>query len=589
MVPTPSATTATLQRARSGTGTAETRLGWATAVVVVAVLVALPLGFVVASLASPSTDVWAHLWRTRLPSMIWSTLALLALVGAGTLVVGSGLAWLVTAYRFPGRGVLSWLLVLPLAMPGYVLGFVFLSLVGFTGPVQTTWRDRFGAGAWFPEVRSLWAAAVVLTLVLYPYVYLLARSAFRDTAATSYEVARSLGATPAQAFRRVVLPLARPALAAGLALVMMETLTDFATVQYFGVDTVSAGIYRVWRGMYDRDAAAELAGMVLLFALAVIVLERTLRGRARYAETGAGGTGVEPRRLHGWRAALATLVPLGVLGAAFGAPVAQLAVWATGDGRGTRTVERFVGYLSNSAFLAVVTALVCLGLGVVVANAVRFTDRRSVRAAARLSVVGYAVPAPVVAIGVLLTVVGLDAALDAVGVQIPGLLVTGSVVAVVYGYGVRFLALGVNAVESSLEKVPAEVTMSARTLGAGSGRILRRLHVPLTRAGIATAALLVAIEALKELPIVLLLRPFGFDTLSVWVWQLAGESLWEAAALPALTIVVASLVPVALLSRQLARGEREAEVALLPDPDPTSPILPVEGPAGDRPLQELVP
>jgi iron(III) transport system permease protein len=536
--------------------------------VAIAALVLAPLTFVVVSLVSPSVDVWSQLWRTRLPSMIGQTLALLVIVGAGTFVVGTGLAWLVTAYRFPARGVLSWLLVLPLAMPGYVLGFVFLSLVGFTGPVQGRWRDTFGAGAWFPEVRSVWAAGVVLTLVLYPYVYLLARSAFRDTAAGSYEVARSLGCSPTQAFRRAVLPLARPALAAGLALVMMETLTDFATVQYFGVETLSAGIFRVWRGMYDRDAAAELAGLVLVFGLAVIVLERALRGRARYAESGSGGAGVEPRRLRGWRAALATIVPLGVLGAAFGAPVAQLTVWALGDDRGTRTFDRFMGYLSNSVFLAVVAAVVCVTLGAVVANALRFTDSRLARVAARLTIVGYGVPAPVVAIGVLLLVVALDAVLGALGIEVTGLLVTGSVFAVVYGYCVRFLALGVNSVESSLEKVPVEITMSARSLGAGTGRILRRLHLPLSRTGVITAAMLVAIEAMKELPIVLLLRPFGFDTLSVWVWQLASESLWQAAALPALVIIAVSLVPVVLLSRQLARGERAAPTLLAPDPDP---------------------
>ncbi len=560
---------------------AGSRRPWAAAVVVIAALVVAPLAFVVVSLLTPSLDVWSQLWRTRLPRMITSTIALLVLVGIGTLAVGGGLAWLVTAYRFPGRRVISWLLVLPLAMPGYVLGFVFLSMVGFTGPIQTTWRDAFGADAWFPQVRSVWAAALVLTLVLYPYVYLLARTAFRDTAATGYDVARSLGCTPFQAFRRVVLPLARPAMAAGVALVMMETLTDFATVQYFGVETLSAGIYQVWRGMYDRDAAAELAGLVLLLALGVIALERAFRGRARYAEPGAGGGGIEPQRLVGWRRWAATAAPVVVLLAAFGAPVTQLAVWALGDGRVNRSLDRIGGYLSNSVFLAVVTAALCVGLGVVVANALRFSGRRSARIAARVTVIGYAVPAPVVAIGVLLLVVGVDSALRSIGVEVTGLLVTGSVAAVVYGYAVRFLALGVNSVESSMEKVPEEVTMSARSLGAGSGRILRRLHVPLTRTGVATAAMLVAIEAMKELPIVLLLRPFGFDTLSVWVWQLAAESLWESAALPALIIVAVAMVPVVVLSRQMARGEREAERVLLPDP-----AAPTESSAV---VEELVP
>ena len=545
---------------------------WPLAVGVVAALVVAPLGFVVASLISPSVEVWRHLWETRLPHMITTTLVLLALVGLGTLVVGTGLAWLVTAYRFPGRRVFSWLLVVPLAMPGYVLGFVVLSIIGRTGPIQGAWRDTFGADAWFPEVRSVPGAAAVLTLVLYPYVYLLARSAFRDTAATCYDVARSLGSTPWQAFRRAVLPLARPSLAAGLALVMMETLTDFATVQYFGVETVSVGIFRVWRGMYDRDAAAELAGLVLIFALAVIVLERALRGRARYAETGVHGTGLQPTRLQGRRAWAATAACGGVLVLAFGAPVVRLAQWAIGDDEAHR-LDRFVGYLTNSTFLAVVTAAICVGVGVLLANALRFSDGRFVRAAARVTVVGYAVPAPVVAIGVLLMIAGIDSLLEGVGVQASAFLVTGSLFAVVYGYAVRFLALGFNSVEANMEKVPAEITMSARTLGAAPRRVLARLHVPLTRTGIATALTLVAIEAIKELPIVLLLRPFGFDTLSVWVWQLASESLFESAALPALVIVAASLVPVVVLSRQLARGERDAEHVVAPDPDPSRELV----------------
>lgn len=537
---------------------------------VVAALTVLPVAIVALSLLTPSVDVWRHLWRTRLADMVVDTLVLLGGVGVGTLVLGGGLAWLVTAYRFPGRAVLSWLLVLPLAMPGYVLGFVYLSVFDFTGPVQERWRSWFGRDAAFPEVRSMGGAVLVLTLVLYPYVYLLARAAFRDQAGTSYQVARSLGCGPLEAARRIVLPLARPSLAAGLALVMMETLTDFATVQYFNVDTVSVGIYRVWRGMYDRDAATELAGFVLLFALAVVLVERLLRGRARYEQPGGAAPGLEAEQLRGVRAWLATGLCLAVLLGAFFAPAAQLVAWVLGrSAEDARTAGDHASYLSNSAFLAVATALVCVVAGVVVANALRFSSGRVTRTAARLTIVGYAVPAPVVGIGVLLAIVGLDGLLDGFGIDVTLLLLSGSVGAVLYAYGVRFLALGFSTVDASLEKVPREITMSARTLGAPPRRVLARLHLPLTRGGIATAALLVALEALKELPIVLLLRPFGFDTLSIWVWQLAAESLWEAAALPALIIIAVSLVPVALLSRQLARGSGGAGgsgVAVAPTP-----------------------
>ncbi|MGH4024056.1 MAG: ABC transporter permease, partial [Pseudonocardiaceae bacterium] len=258
------------------------RPGWVALVFAAAVLAVVPVVAVAAGGITPTPAVWAQLWSTVLPGMLASTLALLLAVAMGTLLLGAGLAWLVTAHRFPGSTVFGWLLVLPLAMPAYVLGFVFLSLLDFPGPVQTGLRAMFGPDVWFPEVRSIPAAAVVLSLTLYPYVYLLARSALLEQAPATFDAARTLGAGRGRAAWRVVLPLARPSLAAGLALVMMETLTDFATVQYFNVQTVSVGVYQVWKGQFDRQAATELAGLVLVFALLVIAVERALRGRARY-------------------------------------------------------------------------------------------------------------------------------------------------------------------------------------------------------------------------------------------------------------------------------------------------------------------
>ncbi|MDX1621133.1 MAG: iron ABC transporter permease [Nitriliruptorales bacterium] len=532
---------------------------WTVVVVAVAALVVLPVAVVSVSLLTPSTEIWSHLWATRLPTMLFDTAGLLVLVAVGTLLLGGGLAWLTAAYEFPGRRVLSWLLVLPLAMPAYVLGFVFLSVFGFTGPIQGGLRSLFGAGVWVPEVRSLWGAAVVLSLTLYPYVYLLARSALREQAALSYDVARTLGHGPLRAARRVVLPLARPSLAAGAMLVMMEVLTDFATVQYFNVQTVSVGVFRVWKGMFDRDAASELAALVLLFALMVLAVERLLRGRRRYDQPGGNTPGVSRIRLHGRRGWAATTACVLVLGVAFVAPVAQLLAWTGADTvLGTGFDARYLGYLGNSSFLAAIAAVVAVTLAAVVANGTRFSTDRSTRIGARLSTVGYAVPGPVVAIGVLLVLAAVDRGFEMLGIAAPGLLVTGSIVGLVYAYAVRFLALGVHSVDASLEKVPADLTASARTLGARPRKVMWRVHLPLTRSGLAVALLLVAVEALKELPIVLLLRPFGFDTLSVWVWQLASDSRWEAAALPALTIIAVSLIPVALLFRRLVGEEAEA-------------------------------
>ncbi len=528
--------------------------GWPLSALLVALLVVAPIAFLATSILDPNVEVWRQQWSTRLPGQLVDTAVLLIGVGLGTLVLGGSLAWLTSAYRFPGSRLFGWLLIAPLAMPGYVLGFVTLSVVGFTGPIQEWWRSAFGDDAWFPDVRSMGGAVLVFTLVLYPYVFLLARAALADQAGAAYAVARSLGAGPVESARRVAVPLLRPALAGGVAVVMMETLTDFATVQYFGVDTVSVGVFRIWRGTFDRDAASEFATLVLVVALLIIGLERALRGRARFGQAAGEAAGITPEPLRGGRAVAATAVCAAVLLAAFGAPVIQLIVWAIGEAtgpRGTPLLDRFIEFLVNSATLAAITALVCLVVAVLVANAARFSRFRATGLAARLTAVGYAVPGPVVAIGVVLTLVALDQALDGVGLGLPGVVATGSFIGLVYAYSVRFLAPGLQAVEAGLVQVPEEMTASGRSLGRRPLDIIRRIHLPLGRTSVLTAAVLVGVDALKELPIVLLLRPLGFDTLSVWTYNLASESRFEQAALPAVTIIAVAIVPVAILSRRL--------------------------------------
>jgi iron(III) transport system permease protein len=529
-------------------------------VVVVAILAVAPVVAVAGGVLTPSPDVWAQLWSTTLPGMIVTTMALLLGVAAGTAALGITLAWLVTAYRFPGSRLLSWLLVMPLAIPGYVLGFLFLALLDAPGPVQSGLRSIFGADVWFPDVRSLGGAIIVLSLALYPYVYLLTRAALRDQAPAAFEAARTLGAGHVRAAVRVAIPLARPSIAAGLALVMMETLTDFGTVSYFNVRTVSVGIYQVWKGQFDRAAATELAGVVLVFALLVIAGERLLRGRARYHQRRATGRGLKPTSLTGARGWAATTACLAVLGAAFVVPVGQLVWWAVSDlfdGSTQLFDSRYLGYFSNSLTVAAIVAVACAALGFIIVNGTRFANSRITAAGAQLSTVGYAIPGVVVAIGVLVMFSELDGWLKSLGVPGgTGLLVTGSIAGVLYAYIVRFLALGYHNVDAGFAKVSPAMTASALVLGASTRRVTARVHLPLLRAGLVTAMLLVAVDALKELPIVLLLRPFGFDTLSVWTYQLASESRWESAALPALSIVIAALVPVLLLFGR----ERGAEV-----------------------------
>ncbi len=528
------------------------RPAWSLLVILIALLVATPvLAVVVDGLRQAGS---AELPR-GLGGMVLTTLALMLGVGLGTLVVGGGLAWLVTAYRFPLRDVLVWLLVLPLAMPAYILGFVFLSTFDFAGPVQSALRGVFGEGVWIPEVRSLPGAIVVMSLTLYPYVYLMARNALVEQAPGTYDAARTLGASRARAFWRVLLPLARPSLAAGLALVMMETLTDFATVQYFNVQTVSVGVYLVWKGHYQVHAATQLSVLVLLFAVAVLAGERLMRGRARYHQKGGRGRGLQPKQITGWRAWAAAAVAVAALGAGFLLPVAQLLVWALGDALsdpGSLWDPRFADYLVNSVVVATIVAAVCVLLSLAMGHGLRLGGGRVVRFAAQLTTFGYAVPGAVVGIGVLLAFAGLDRALVALGVEGgTGLLATGSVIGILCAYVVRFLAPAYQAVDASFTKVSPNITLSAMSLGATPRRILARVHMPLVRPGIAVGLGLVMIDAVKELPIVLLLRPFGFTTVSVWVFELASENFWEKAALPALVIVAVAVVPVFFLFRQV--------------------------------------
>lgn len=517
--------------------------------VAVAVLTALPVLVVAREGLSPDPEVWRRLWNGPLPEMILTTLGLLLGVGAGSLVLGVGLAWLVSVYRFPGSGMFEWMLLLPLAMPAYVLGFVFLALFGFAGPVQTGWRALFGPHAWFPEVRSLGGAVFVLSFSLYPYTYLAAKAAIAEHAPSTFEAARLLGDGRLRAGWRVMLPLARPSLAAGAAVAMMETLTDFASVQYFNVQTVSVGVYRIWRGAFDREAAVELAFVVLVFALLVIAAERGLRGRRRFEQRG-GGRELRPVTLPGRKGLAAAALCSAVMTLAFFAPVGQLVWWAVGSSSAPR-LDRGLVYASNSLGVALTAAAAAVGVAILLAGGARLAGSRVASWATRLATAGYAVPGPVVAIGVLGLVLAAARLFASFGWDDPRVLVGFSLIGLVYAYVVRFTALAFGPVDASLEKITPNVVDAAHTLGAGPTRVLRQIYLPLVRAGAAAGGLLVAVDALKELPIVLLIRPFGFTTLSVWVWELASESRWSMAAIPAMAIVGAAMIPTVVAMRRL--------------------------------------
>ena len=536
------------------------RPGWSAFVVLVAALVVAPVVAVVIDVTRADRPALP----AELGSMVVTTLLLMVSVAAGTLVIGAGLAWLVTAYTFPLRNLFVWLLVLPLAMPAYILGFTFLSTFDAAGPVQGALRSVFGDG-FAVSMATLPGCAVVMSLTLYPYVFLLARAAFAEQAPTTYDAARVLGASRRRAFFRVLLPLARPSMAAGLVLVMMEVLTDFATVQYFGVQTVSYGVYLVWKQTYDFASAAQLACLVMLFAVAVIMGERALRGRAGYTQKGGRGTGLQSTPLGPVAGVLAMLACTAALVVSVVVPVARLVQWAVAGANrpGASLVDPdFGAALANSVTVAIIVAALCVVLALLIGHALRLGGGRLVRGAAQLTAFGYGVPGAVIAIGVLLLIKHADDLARALG--LPGglgIAITGSVPAILAAYVVRFLGPAHQALDASYAKLSPSVTQGALSLGAGPLRVLRSVHAPLVRPGMAVALVLVSIDAIKELPLVLMLRPFGFTTVSVWVHQRAKENLWEQAALPALVIVVLAVVPVFLLFRQVRTADRSQRLA----------------------------
>ena len=513
-----------------------TLLGWATVVAIVAI-VSSPVAVLAWSLTDISTQVWSELWRTRLPGMIRDTVILLTLVVGGSVVVGTGLAWLVSAHVFPGRRIIGWLLVVPLAIPGYVGGFVWLN----------TLSDVVGARG----VRSLWMCAIVLVLSLYPYVYLFARSAFADQGADTVAAARSLGVGPFGVFWRVVLPSARPAIAAGAALVGMEVLTDIGTVRLFNVSTLADGVMRVWFASGDRGAATELASALTGSAIVLIAVERLMRRGLRRSR-GMSEEHMAPRTLSAPGTAVALGISIAMLITAVGVPLVRLVAWSRESIQAGNAVTVAGGmghHTMNTLMLTVIAAVLCITVGTVLALIV-VRHGAVARVLGRISTVGYAMPGPVIAVGVVVML----SAIDRRNWLPDGFILVGSVAGVVFALVVRFLAVGYQGVESSLDRMPATMVDSARVLGAGPVRTAVRVQLPAARFGILAATALLALDMVKELPMTLLLRPFGVDTLSVWVWQATSESLWAQAATPALIMVAMGMVAVGALLVALERG-----------------------------------
>lgn len=529
------------------------------AATLVAVVLIVPVCVVFGSLFAGGTgETWAHMADTVLPEFIRNTLILVLCVGLGAAVAGVGCAWLTAMLDFPGRRIFEWALVLPLAMPAYVMAYVYTDFLQFVGPLQSGLRALTGWQAtdyWFPDVRSVGGACLMFTCVLYPYVYLLARTAFLERAGNLQDAARSLGLGPWRSFWRVSLPLARPAIVAGVSLVLMETLADYGTVAYFGVQTFTTGIFRAWFSLGDRLAAAQLSAALLGVIALVLMLERVSRGRARFG-AGQRSRAVHRLRLRGPAALgawLACALPL-LLGFVLPAVLLCHLAWNGGD---AQFGERYLRLVRNSALLAGVAACLAVLLALLLAYAARGAKTHWPRLLNRIVGLGYAVPGSVIAVGVLIPVTRLDqwlaTAIHTLSGHSPGLLLTGGIAALVYAYLVRYLTVALGSVEEGLARIRPSMDEAARSLGSPRGELLRRVHWPLLRGSLLTAGLLVFVDVMKELPATLVMRPFNFDTLATQAYNLASDERLAEASTPALTIFLVGLVPVIVLSWRIAR------------------------------------
>ncbi len=531
--------------------------------VLVAVAIALPVLVVLQNVFVPSQGTWRHLVQTVLGDYVVNSLLLMLGVAFGVIFGGVLTAWITTMCRFPGRRVFEWALLLPMAMPAYVMAYAYTDLLQFSGPLQTLLREAMGWQAgqyWFPDVRSLGGAVVMFSLVLYPYVYLLARAAFLEQSDSMLEMARVSGYSPWGMFVHMALPLARPGIVAGTALALMETLADFGTVSYFGVQTFTTGIYRAWFSLGDHTAAAQLSAALLGFVFLVLLIERVTRARAGFHNQSHRKQLRHVYPLRGKWVPLAVMfcaIPV-VFGFLLPAGVMLHMALTHGD---AQFGARYVRLTFNTVTLATLTALLAVMLALAVGYAAR-SGGTAVRAAQRIAGLGYAVPGAVIAVGVLIPITRLDhvmaSAIESLTGANPGLLLTGGIVALVYAYLVRFFAVSLQAVDAGLSKITPNMDSAARSLGYGPLATLAHVHAPLLWRSALAAGLLVFVDVMKELPATFVMRPFNFDTLAVQAYNLASDERLAEASTAAMTIVVVGLVPLILLARMILDPHRVA-------------------------------
>jgi iron(III) transport system permease protein len=533
---------------------------WTPGAVLIAIVVLAPILSIIWIAFHPVENIWPHLMATVLPRYLLTTLLLMLGVALLTAVIGTGTAWLVSQYRFPGRDWLAWALLFPLAIPAYVGAYALVDFLDYAGPLQTGLRTAFGWQSardyWFPETRSLWSAVLVLSLALYPYVYLLARAAYREQSGCTYEVARALGCGPVRLFWRVGLPLARPAIAAGVALALMETVADYGTVQHFGVQTLTTGIFSTWLNGGNAGGAAQIAGVILMLILLLVGLERAGRGSARFYRLGRGSRPIERQPILGLRGWLATLTCVVPFAAGFLLPVGVMLANTAAAPEGW-LAPGLMQALWNTLVVAGVAALATVAAALFLVYALRQSPSPVVRWVLPLTLIGYAAPGAVLALGLLIPLAALDhrladAVLALTGSD-PGLLITGTAFALGLAYLVRFFGIAQGALDAAFGRVSPSLPMAARSLGRTSGGTLTAIYLPLMRGSVFMALLVVFVDCVKELPATLLLRPFNYNTLSTRVYELASLERLSEAAPAALVVMAVGLVAVGLL----ARGQRD--------------------------------
>jgi iron(III) transport system permease protein len=529
--------------------------GWTVLSIVIALLVITPIAAIVWLAAFPTENIWPHLIATTLPRYLANSLLMMVLVGVICASVGTLAAWMVVMYRFPGRRIVEWGLLLPLALPAYIGAYALVDFWEYAGPFQTALRDMFGWGSprdyWFPEVRSLGAAVLVISASLYPYVYFLARAAFREQSGAALEVSRALGCGPWGSFLRVGLPLARPAIVAGSAIVMMETLNDFGAVDFFAVQTLTTGIFTVWLEASNSGGAAQIACVILVFVLLLVTLEKIGRRKIRFHETAKQKRALNPTELHGFKALLALFGCTLPLLIGFVMPISIMASHAISDPTAWSQATLIKATLTTIK-VAGIAALVTVTAGLLMVYGARLSASRLPRLLAPLTTIGYAAPGAVLAIGILIPFATLDNAvadfwLAMTGVD-PGLLLTGTAGAVILAYSVRFFAIAFGSIDAAFGRVTPNMGLAARSLGHSAMSSLWHVHLPIIRGSMATASLLIFVDCVKELPATLLLRPFGMDTLATKVYDYASLEDIAGAAPASLLIVAVSLLAVVIMA-----------------------------------------